>query len=69
MTSPDKSSSGNASSVSYLDMPDSATPSGPVMPDQQGLDRLASHKSNHLPLDVLKALQERHAERSVSERT
>ncbi|NKX66678.1 hypothetical protein HEP89_21365 [Labrenzia sp. 5N] len=69
MTSPDKSSSGNASSVSYLDMQDSATPSGPVMPDQQGLDRLASHKSNHLPLDVLKALQERHAERSVSERT
>lgn len=68
-TSSEKSATGDASSVSYVDMPESVTQSGPVLPDQQGLDRLASHKSNHLPLDVLKALQERHAERSASERT
>jgi hypothetical protein len=68
-TSSEKSVTDNASSVSYVELPESATQSGPVLPDQQGLDRLASHKSNHLPLDVLKALQERHAERSASERT
>ncbi|GAB2182764.1 hypothetical protein [Roseibium sp. LAB1] len=64
-----KPGTADASSVSYLEMPEGDAAIGPVMPDEQGLDRLASHKSNHLPLDVLKALQERHAERSASERT
>ncbi|GAA0770914.1 hypothetical protein E1180_11905 [Roseibium denhamense] len=62
-----------ASSVSYLDKVETgsdANPSaGSVIPSQDGLDRLATHQSNHLPLDVLKALQERHAARAAPERT
>ncbi|MHA7772914.1 hypothetical protein [Roseibium sp. M-1] len=60
---------GNGSSVSYLDLPPKLEEAKPVLPDKAGLDSLAAHKANHLPLDVLKALQERHAQRSASERT
>ena len=60
---------GNASSVAYLDLPAVQATPAPVLPDEKGLDRLAAHEANRLPLDVLKTLQERHAERSASERT
>jgi len=60
---------GNASSVAYFDLPAAQVAAAPVLPDEQGLDRLAAHKANRLPLDVLKTLQERHAERSASERS
>jgi len=62
-------SAGNASSVAYLDFPAEKAAPAQVLPDEQGLDRLAAHKANRLPLDVLKTLQERHAERSASERS
>jgi len=58
-----------ASSVSYVDAVPAAKEPHPNLPDEQGLGRLAAHKSNHLPLDVLKALQERHAQRTASERS
>ncbi|POF30117.1 hypothetical protein [Roseibium marinum] len=58
-----------ASSVSYVDGAPAAHPQKPALPDEQGLGRLATHKANHLPLDVLKALQERHAQRTASERS
>ncbi|MEO9530186.1 hypothetical protein [Roseibium sp.] len=68
---PDRSEpiNGLASSVSYTDLLGTTTAPSPVMPGEDGLSRLATHKSNHLPLDVLKALQVRHAERSASERS
>lgn len=34
---------------------------------EEGLEKLATHKSNHLPLDVLKTLQERYAARAANE--
>ncbi|MGS4883871.1 hypothetical protein [Roseibium sp. MB-4] len=37
-----------------------------VVPSSDDLGRLAEHESNHLSLDVLKALQERHAKLSAS---
>lgn len=43
--------------------------SEPVVPDVDALDRLAAHKSNHLSLDVLKALQERHAKLSAPQQS
>ena len=58
-----------ASSVSYADDITAEVGQAPVLPSERGLDRIASHKSNHLSLDVLKALQERHAERTASERS
>ena len=58
-----------ASSVVYVDATDPAPEPAVVLPTETGLNRLATHQSNHLPLDVLKALQERHAERSASERS
>lgn len=39
------------------------------LPDQDELARLATHKSNHLSLDVLKILQERHAKLTASEQS
>jgi hypothetical protein len=44
------------------DQPDTKT----VVPSSDDLGRLAEHDSNHLSLDVLKALQERHAKLSAS---
>lgn len=58
-----------ASSVAYVDGAKAADRQKPDLPDEQGLGRLATHKANHLPLDVLKALQERHAQRTASERS
>ncbi|WP_068418060.1 hypothetical protein [Labrenzia sp. OB1] len=58
-----------ASSVAYVDGAPAADRRKPDLPDEQGLGRLATHKANHLPLDVLKALQERHAQRTASERS
>jgi hypothetical protein len=58
-----------ASSVSYLDAGSLQDRTAEMVPDADGLSLLATHKSNHLPLDVLRALQERHAERSASERS
>lgn len=34
---------------------------------ETGLEKIVTHKANHLPLDVLKALQERHAARAPHE--
>lgn len=58
-----------ASSVAYVEKTDPEATTAPVVPTDAGLGQLAIHQSNRLPLDVLKALQERHAERSASERT
>ena len=58
-----------SSSISYVNETDQREASVKAVPDDEDLNRLAGHKSNHLPLDVLKALQERHAERTASERT
>lgn len=58
-----------ASSVSYVDIQETQGEERTVIPNEAGLDRLATHQSNRLPLDVLKALQERHAERTASERS
>jgi len=58
-----------ASSVAYVDVQDTAGEELAVVPNDAGLSRLATHQSNRLPLDVLKALQERHAERTSSERS
>lgn len=59
---------GLASSVAYVDRHVRSGVQGPVLPGEDGLSRLATHKSNHLPLDVLKTLQERHADRTASQR-
>jgi len=40
-----------------------------AVPDEAGLGRIATHKSNHLSLDVLKVLQERHAKLAASEQS
>lgn len=58
-----------ASSVAYD--PEEAEPAGekPFLPDTQSLGSIASHDANRLPLDVLKALQVRHAQRTASERS
>ncbi|WP_269581841.1 hypothetical protein [Roseibium sp. Sym1] len=56
-----------ASSVAYLDVHETADQPVLAIPNESGLNRLATHQSNHLPLDVLKALQERHAQRTASE--
>ncbi|MEM9634785.1 MAG: hypothetical protein AAGA50_25870 [Pseudomonadota bacterium] len=58
-----------SSSISYVTETVQEDAAVATIPDDQDLSRLAGHKSNHLPLDVLKALQERHAERTASERT
>lgn len=58
-----------ASSVAYVDIQKTTDDTAAVIPNAAGLDRLATHQSNRLPLDVLKVLQERHAERTASERT
>jgi len=58
-----------ASSVAYLDAIEPADARLMVLPDDTGLNTLATPQANHLPLDVLKALQERHAERTSSERS
>ncbi|MES0881937.1 hypothetical protein [Roseibium sp. SCP14] len=58
-----------SSSISYVDETLQSEASAMSIPDDEDLSRLAGHKSNHLPLDVLKALQERHAERTASKRT
>jgi len=58
-----------ASSVAYVDVREKPGETAAVIPSEAGLDRLATHQSNRLPLDVLKALQERHAERTASERS
>jgi hypothetical protein len=56
-----------ASSVAYLDVHETADLPVMAIPNESGLNRLATHQSNHLPLDVLKALQERHAQRTAPE--
>ncbi|MEP2705391.1 MAG: hypothetical protein ABJQ71_02825 [Roseibium sp.] len=61
-----KSDATKASSVAYVELSEEPEKPGRIVPDETGLDRLATHKSNHLPLDVLRAMQERHAERSAS---
>lgn len=66
---PSETSVTASSSVAYVDVPDEAGDEAPVVPNDAGLSRLATHQSNRLPLDVLKALQERHAERTASERS
>ncbi|ASP32935.1 hypothetical protein [Labrenzia sp. VG12] len=58
-----------ASSVAYVERTDPDAAEAPVVPTDAGLGQLATHQSNRLPLDVLKALQERHAQRSASERS
>ncbi|MBN9670703.1 hypothetical protein [Roseibium aggregatum] len=58
-----------ASSVSYLEGAAEKQRVEPYLPDQDDLGHLATHQANRLPLDVLKALQERHAQRTASERT
>lgn len=62
-------SSTAASSVAYVERTETDVQKAPVVPTDAGLGQLATHQSNRLPLDVLKALQERHAERSASERS
>jgi hypothetical protein len=59
---------GLASSVAYVADHVRSGLQVPVLPGEEGLGRLATHKSNHLPLDVLKTLQERHADRTASQR-
>lgn len=61
--------SAKASSVNYTELSEDPDTQHPVMPDEIGLDRLATHKSNHLPLDVLKVMQERHAQRTTSQQS
>ncbi|MEP3047868.1 MAG: hypothetical protein ABJL55_19020 [Roseibium sp.] len=61
--------SNEASSIAYVELKESSLKPDPVMPDKVGLDRLATHKSNHLPLDVLKVMQERHAQRTASQQS
>ena len=62
-------SEGAASSVAFGLEPDGEAEEKPFLPNTQSLDRIASHEANRLPLDVLKALQERHAQRTASERS
>lgn len=61
-----KTDATKASSIAYVELSEELEKPGRIVPDEIGLDRLATHKSNHLPLDVLRAMQERHAERSAS---
>jgi len=58
-----------ASSVSYSGDKTGDSSDEPFLPDTNDLDRVATHQANRLPLDVLKALQERHAQRTASERS
>ncbi|GAB4576661.1 MAG: hypothetical protein Tsb0019_01230 [Roseibium sp.] len=69
LTTSSPSGETDASSVSYLDASGMTGEKAEMVPDQDGLSLLATHKSNHLPLDVLRALQERHAQRTASERS
>lgn len=59
----------DASSVAYTQNDAEALEEKPFLPDAQSLGRIASHDANRLPLDVLKALQERHAQRTAPERS
>lgn len=61
--------SGRASSIAYVDAQEFPLQQKTVVPQEQDLNRIAAHEANRLPLDVLKALQERHAERTASERS
>jgi len=69
MTENTSSTATAASSVAYVEKPDTGSSRAAAVPTEDGLSRLATHQANHLPLDVLKALQERHAQRTSSERS